>query len=163
MVVCARGQTHQPKTQATPAPGFLAYQALFIRVVWLENKAARADSVLGAGNPESAALRSRIPNAAGLSDADYSALVAIAQDYAAQKSAYFSARDVVLSAVYAQQGAGGRATAAQTIQLSNLFQQYTAMIDAHIGQVGSKLTAAGAQALANYVHTTVAAETWWAH
>jgi hypothetical protein len=48
------------------------------------------------------------------------------------------------------------------VQLSNLFQQYTAMVNAHIVQLQAKLGAPGAQALANYVHTTVAARTVWA-
>jgi len=163
MGAAALGQTQQPQAQASPAPGFIAYQALFMRVVWLENKALKYDASQGPGNPSSAALRSRIPNEAGLTDADYAALVAIAQDYTQQKAAYFSARDAILKEVYQQQAAGGRATWAQTVQLSNLFQQYIAMINNHIEQPASKLSTSGAQALANYVHTTVAAKTWWAH
>jgi len=159
----ASGQTHQPQAQSSPAPGFLAYQALFINVVWLEKQASQADATLGAGNQSSVRLRSQIPNDAGLTDEDYATLVAIAQDYASQKSAYFSARDAILKAVYKQQAAGEKATWAQTAQLSNLFQQYIAMVEDHISQPTSKLSAAGAQALANYVHTTVAAKTWWAH
>jgi len=159
----AFAQTHQPQAQSSPAPGFVAYQGLFIKVVWLEKQATHADAALGAGNQSSATLRSQIPNEAGLTDADYTALVAIAQDYAKQKAAYFSARDAILKAVYAQQAAGGKATWVQTVQLSNLFQQYIAMVNDHIAQPAGKLSAAGAQALANYVHTTVAAKTWWAH
>jgi hypothetical protein len=156
------GQTHQPQAQPSPAPGFVAYQALFIRTVWLEKQATQADAAQGAGNASSAALRSQIPNEAGITDADYAALVGIAQDYATQKATYFAARDAILKAVYAQQAAGGKATWAQTVQLSNLFQQYIAMANDHITQPASKLSAPGAQALANYVHTTVAANTWWA-
>jgi hypothetical protein len=157
------GQTRQLQVQSSPAPGFLAYQALFINVVWLEKQATKADAALGAGNPSSATLRSQIPNEAGLTDADYAALVAIAQDYARQKASYFSARDAILKDVYRQQAAGGKATMTQTVQLSDLFQQYITMINGHIAQPASKLSASGAQALANYVHTTVAAKTWWAH
>ena len=110
----------------------------------------------------SAALRSQIPKEAGLTDADYAALVAIAQDYASQKAAYQSARNAILKLVYARQAAGGNATWDQTVQLSSLFQQYIAMVNDHINQPASKLSAAGAQALANYVNTTVAQNTWWA-
>jgi hypothetical protein len=159
----ALGQTHQPQAQSSPAPGFIAYQALFINVVWLEKQATQADLTVGAGNQSSATLRSQIPSEAGLTNADYAALVAIAQDYARQKAAYFSARDAILKAVHEQQATGGKATWAQTVQLSNLFQQYIAMVNDHIALPASKLSAPGAQALANYVHTTVAAKTWWAH
>jgi hypothetical protein len=159
----ASGQTHQPQAQSSPAPGFVAYQGLFINVVWLEKQATQADAALGAGNRSSATLRSQVPNEAGLTETDYTALVAIAQDYDRQKATYFSARDAILKAVYKQQAAGGKATLAQTVQLSNLFQQYIAMVNDHIAQPASKLSAAGSEALANYVHTTVAAKTWWAH
>jgi hypothetical protein len=162
MAGAAFGQTFQPQTQTGPAPGFLAYQALFIKVVALEGKAAELDATQGAGNSMSVALRSQIPKEAGLSDADYAALVEIAQDYANQKSAYLSARNAILKAVYAQQAAGGRATWDQTVQLSNLFSQYIAMANNHIQQTAGKLSAAGGQALANYVHTTVAKDMWWA-
>ncbi|MGA3213180.1 MAG: hypothetical protein ABSD20_17900 [Terriglobales bacterium] len=162
LVCTAHGQSYQPQTQAGPAPGFIAYQALFIKVVLLETRAAQEDATRGAGNSMSVALRSQIPNETGLTDADYAALVAIAQDYASQKAAYYSARNAILKAVYAQQAAGGKATWDQTVQLSNLFQQYIAMVDNHINQRASKLSAAGAQAVANYVQATVAKKTWWA-
>jgi hypothetical protein len=162
LVCAASGQSYQPQTQTGPAPGFIAYQALFIKVVLLENRAAQEDATRGAGNSMSAALRSQIPKEAGLTDADYAALVAIAQDYASQKAAYQSARNAILKLVYARQAAGGNATWDQTVQLSSLFQQYIAMVNDHINQPASKLSAAGAQALANYVNTTVAQNTWWA-
>lgn len=162
LACAASGQSYQPQTQAGPAPGFIAYQALFIKVVLLENRAAEEDATRGAGSPMSVALRSQIPNEAGLTDADYAALVAIAQDYASQKAAYFSARSAILKAVHAQQAAGGKATWNQTIQLSSLFQQFIAMVNDHISQPSGKLSAAGAQALDRYVQSTVAEKTWWA-
>jgi hypothetical protein len=157
------GQTHQPQAQPSPAPGFVAYQALFMKVAWLEELATQADTKQGAGNASANLYRSQVPKEAGLTGPDYIALVAIAQDFAQQKAAYSSARDAILKAVYAQQAAGGKATWAQTVQLSELFQQYIAMVNDHVAQPGSKLSAPGAEALANYVHTTVAANTWWAH
>jgi hypothetical protein len=161
LAFAAFGQTKSPQIQSSPAPDFLAYQALFKNVVWLENMASQADATQGTGNASSKGYRSQIPKAAGLSGADYAALVAIAKDYAQQKAAYVSARDAILTAVYAQQAAGGKATWAQTVQLSNLFAQYTSMIEAHVAQPASKLSPAGAQALANYVHATVAPGVTW--
>jgi len=54
------GQTQPIQSQPSPAPGFIAYQALFINVVWLEKQATQADSALGPGNQSSATLL-RIP------------------------------------------------------------------------------------------------------
>ena len=157
------GQTQAAQNQSSPAPDFLAYQALFRSVVWLENQAGQEDAKLGAGNPSSTSIRSQILKAAGLTDVEYAALVAIAQDYVKAQAAYIGARDLVLTAVYAQQAAGGRATWAQAIQLSDLFKQHVAMVDDHIAQLADRVGGPGAQSLANYVHTTVAANTVWSH
>ena len=154
-VAAAFGQPRPMQVQSSPAPDFIAYQALFRNVVWIENQAAQEDAA------SAAALRSQIPKAVGLSSADYAALVAIAKDYAAARASYISARDAILNPVLAQQAAGGTATSAQAVQLGNLFQQYIAMIENHVAQPASKLTLAGAQALANYVHTSVAPGVTW--
>jgi len=155
----AFGQTHQIQAQPGPAPGFIAYQALFVKVSWLEKQAEQWDATLGTGNSSSTWIRSLIPAAAGLTDADYAALAAIALDYSQQKAAYLNARNAIMAEVNA---AGGKATPAQGAQLSSLFQQYIAMINDHIAQISAKLDPGGVQSLANYVHTTVAATTWWA-
>jgi len=152
----------KPQVQSSPAPDFLAYQTLFRNVVSLESQATQADAAKGAGNASSNWYRSQIPKAAGLTNVEYSALVAIAQDYAKARATYINSRDAVMAAVQTQQAAGGKATWAQIVQLSNLFQQYLAMVNAHIAQVPANLGAPGAQALANYVHTSVAAKVAWA-
>jgi len=157
LAATALSQTHAPQIQSGPAPGFLAYQALFNQVVWLESRATQADAA------SSNWIRSEIPKAAGLTNVEYAALVKVAQDYSQAKAAYISARDAVMKDVYAQQAAGGKATWAQTVQLSSLFQQYIATVNGHIAQLPVALGAAGAQALDNYVNTTVAAKTVWAH
>jgi hypothetical protein len=159
----ALGQTWAPQIQSSPAPDFLAYQVLFNKVIWLENGVSQAGLGQNAGNASSGFISSEIPKAAGLTDAQYVALVAIARDYGQAYAAYVSARTPILKAVYAQQAAGGRATWAQAVQLSNLFKQYTSMVDSHIAQIAVNLGARGAQALANYVHSTVAPKTVWGH
>jgi len=161
LVTATFGQPHQSLLQSSPAPDFLAYQSLFSNIVFLENLATQADAKQGAGNASSNGYRSQVPEAAGLSVADYEALVAIAVDYAQQKAAYVSARDAVLTAVYAQQAAGGKATWSQAVQLNNLYRQYISMIENHVAQPATKLSPAGAQALANYVHGTIAPSVTW--
>jgi hypothetical protein len=161
LAAAAFGQI-KPQVQSSPAPDFLAYQAVFRKVVSLESQAAQADAVQGPGNASGNWYRSQFTKESGLTNVEYTALVAIAQDYAKTKAAYITARDAVMTAVQAQQAAGGKATWAQIVQLSNLFQQYLAMVNAHIAQVPVNLGAPGAQALANYVHTTVVASTAWA-
>jgi len=155
LAAAAFGQPRPMQIQSSPAPDFIAYQALFREVVWIENQAAQEDAA------SAAALRSQSTRAAGLNSADYAALVAIAKDYAAARASYISARDAILSAVSAQRAAGGNATPAQNVQLSALFQQYIAMVEDHVAQPAARLTAAGAQALADYVHTTVAPRVTW--
>lgn len=157
----AFGQIKSPQIQSSPAPDFLSYQSLFNNVLWLENLATQTDAKQGAGNTLSNGYRSQIPKAAGLSAADYAALVMIAKDYARQKAAYISARDAILTAIYAQQAAGGKATWAQTVELSELFKQYATMMEDHVAQPATRLSAAGAQSLANYVHATVAPRVTW--
>ena len=152
----------KPQVQSAPAPDFLAYQALFRNVVSLESQAAQADAAQGPNNSSSNWYRSQIAKEAGLTNVEYTALVAIAQDYAKAKATYITARDAVMKDVQERQASGGKATWAEIVQLSNLFQQYLASVNGHIAQVPVKLGAPGAQALANYVHTTVVAKTAWA-
>ncbi|MGO9011308.1 MAG: hypothetical protein ACLQPN_14490 [Bryobacteraceae bacterium] len=76
----------RPQMQSSPAPDFLAYQALFRNIVSLESQASQADAAQGAGNASSAWCRSQIPKAAGLTNVEYAALVAIAQDFAQAKA-----------------------------------------------------------------------------
>ena len=120
------------------------------------------DAAQGPNNASSNWYRSQIAKDAGMTNVEYAALVAIAQDYAQAKANYISARDAVMKDVQTRQATGGRATWAQIVQLSNLFQQYLSTVNGHIAQVPVKLGAPGAQALANYVHTTVVAKTAWA-
>ena len=161
LAAAAFGQAQPAQAERGPAPDFVAYQALFRDVIWLENQAEAPGVTPGAASAQPASIRSQFQEATGLSGPDYAVLVSIAQDYAKAHAAYIAARDAVLNAVYAQQAAGQTATWPQVVRLSSLYKQDVAMIESHVAQPASKLSAPGAQALASYVHAAIAPSVTW--
>ncbi len=144
VVLLLAGFGFQALCQTTPAatppqvPYVIVYEALFHKILFQEDVAAKLD----ARKKDSSGARAVVQKMLNLTDQETAALKALAADWQTQMTSNQSATSTAFLAAHGQIVASGAATAAQAQQVQAVRAQRWAIDTAHIQQLQDAVGAA---------------------